>query len=186
MKNRGNENKSGKIRIKRGLVLLLAGCMLATALAGCGKDKDKENKDGSSSTPAPLASAAPQFQTTPTPAATAKAVRVTVDDSLNVRASGSTDAEILGQVEDGDELALLAETAQNNWYQVQYKGGTGYVSAEYVQVIDVTIEKYNALKAGSAAEATATPDPSATADPAASQSPGAPTSGPNLDNEDGE
>lgn len=185
MKNLRNENKFGRVRFKRGLALLLAGCMLATALTGCGKDKDKD-KQNPSSAPPPLSSAAPQLQPTPTPPATAKAVRVNVDDSLNVRASGSTEAEILGQVEDGDELALLADTAQSGWYQVQYKGGTGYVSADYVQVIDVTIEKYNALKAGSAAEATATPDPSATADPAASQSPGAPTSGPNLDSEDGE
>lgn len=116
-------------------------------------------------------------------------MRVEVDDSLNVRESGSTEADILGVVENGDELALLTDTAQNGWYQVSYNGGTGYVSEEYVKVIDVTVERYNALKTSVAA--TPTPEPSE--EPGASATP-APTTGTGTDtansassdNEDGE
>lgn len=184
--NMGNENR-GRMSmgaLKRGLALFLAGCMLTGALAACGnKDKDKD-KDSSSGTSG-LTSIAPIQSSTPTPApTTAKAVRVKVDDSLNVRKSGSTDAEILGMVNDGDELALLAETAKDGWYQVQYEGAVGYVSADYVQVIDVTVERYNALK-GSAAtpdpDASTEPDTSASSDPAPSSS-----SKSSADNEDGE
>ena len=89
---------------------------------------------------------------------------------------------------DGAELALLTDTAQDGWYQVSYNGGTGYVAAEFVKVIDVTVERYNALK--SSASATPTPEPSG--EPGAGATP-TPTgtgsqAGNNAssDNEDGE
>ena len=183
----GKEN-SGRIKgimVRRSLALLFAGCVLTGTLAGCGNDKDKEDDPGSGVSGA--SSMIPINTPSPTPLPTAKAVRVEVDDSLNVRASGSTEADILGTVENGDELALLNETAQDGWYQVSYNGGTGYVSAEFVKVIDVTVERYNALKASAA-----TPTPEASAGPAASA---APTPGNNSssqgssassDSEDGE
>jgi len=188
--NMGKENR-GRLSmhaLRRGLALFLAGCMLTGALAACGdkeKDKDQDNNSGASGT----ASVAPIQNFTPTPPPTAKAVRVEVDDSLNVRKSGSTDAEILGTVNDGDELALLTETAKDGWYQVQYDGAVGYVSADYVKVIDVTVERYNALKgSGSAATAepggsSAEPDTGASPDPESSQSASRAS---NSDNEDGE
>ncbi len=185
----GKEN-SGRIKgivIRRGLALLFAGCVLTGTLAACGGDKDK-GKDDSSSGSSDVSAVIPINTPSPTPLPTAKAVRVTVDDSLNVRESGSTEADILGVVEDGEELALLTDTAQDGWYQVSYNGGTGYVAAEFVKVIDVTVERYNALK--SSASATPTPEPSG--EPGAGATP-APTgtgsqAGNNAssDNEDGE
>lgn len=182
----GKENRGriSGIMVKRGLALLFAGCVLTSALAACGGDKDKDNSSNSgvSGTSSPI----PLYTPTPTPLPTAKAVRVDVDDSLNVRESGSTDANILGTVSDGDELALLSDEAQNGWYQVSYNGGTGYVYAEYVKVIDVTVERYNALKTSAATptpEATTEPDPGATPVPGAT--PGT-NSTASSDNEDGE
>lgn len=152
------------IFMKRGLALLFAGCLLTGTLAACGgDDKDKDSSSSASGT----SSYIPINTPSPTPVPTAKAVRVTVDDSLNVRESASTEANILGSVNDGDELALLSETEQNGWYQVSYNGGTGYVFAEYVKVIDVTVERYNALKEPPAS----TPTPEATANPEASATP---------------
>lgn len=167
----GKVNSGRNIIIRRGLALLFAGCLLTSALAACGgKDKDKDNS--SSSGVSDASSFAPISAATPTPLPTAKAVRVEVDDSLNVRESGSTDANILGTVHDGDELALLTDTAQAGWYQVSYNGGTGYVSAEFVTVIDVTVERYNALKESTSAAPTpeASTEPSASATPAAGSS----------------
>ena len=89
-------------------------------------------------------------------------------------------ADTRGEAE--QELALLTDTAQDGWYQVSYNGGTGYVAAEFVKVIDVTVERYNALK--SSASATPTPEPSATPTPTGTGS----QAGNNAssDNEDGE
>ena len=183
----GKINSGRNIVIRRGLALLFAGCVLTSALAGCGgkdKDKDKDSSSGAAGT----SSVAPINTPTPTPLPTAKAVRVEVDDSLNVRESGSTDANILGTVSNGDELALLTDTAQNGWYQVSYNGGTGYVSADFVKVIDVTVERYNVLKEGTSTSATPTPEAStepaegATPDPGSSQTANSTSS----DSEDGE
>ena len=187
---RENGRKPGSIVMRRGLALLFAGCVLTCALAACGNDKDKDkDKDSSGTGASGTSSVIPLNTPSPTPQPTAKAVKVEVDDSLNVRESGSTDSNILGIVENGDELALLTETEQGGWYQVSYNGGTGYVSEEYVKVIDVTVERYNALKTSVAA--TPTPEPSE--EPGASATP-APTTGTGTDtansassdNEDGE
>lgn len=178
-----NSGRISGIMIRRGLALFFAGCMLTSALAACGGD-DKEND--SSSGVSGTSSVIPLNTPTPTPVPTAKAVRVEVDDSLNVRESGSVDANILGTVSDGDELALLSDAAQNGWYQVSYNGGTGYVSADYVKVIDVTVERYNALKSSAATptpEATAEPDPSAAPTPESTPGVGSKAS---SDSEDGE
>ena len=191
MKKLGNGNKFGSIVIKRGLAAILAGCLLTTTLAACGGDDKKEESSSASTIPNTLSSTTtPQVLASPTPAATAKAVRVKVDDSLNVRDAGSKDGEILGTVENGTELALLAETAQNGWYQVQYKGRTAYVSAEFVDVIDITIEKYNALKGSSTSEpggeSSEAPAGTSSEAPEGSEAPGGAASQTPTDNEDGE
>lgn len=186
MKGSAGQERVGRkkgILIRRGLALLFAGCVLTGALTACGGDKDKED-DSSSSGASGTSSLVPLNTPSPTPQPTAKAVRVEVDDSLNVRESGSTEADILGAVNNGDELALLTDTAQDGWYQVSYNGGTGYVSAEYVKVIDVTVERYNALKS----TGESTPEPEASADPSAAPTPGNSSQSGNTssDSEDGE
>lgn len=164
MKNLGNEAYR-KIVIRRGLAVLLAGCMLTASLAACGnKDKGKDGDKNSSSSSLTDASGAPSasmpsLTASPTPEATAKAVKVKVDDVLNVRKTGDSSGEILGTVTNGTELALLSDTPQSGWYQVSYKGGIGYVSSEYVTVEDVSLEKYNSLKGSSTTSET---DPSST------------------------
>lgn len=181
----GKRSSGRRIMIRRGLALALAGCLLTGALAACGGDDDKDAQ--SSSGASGTSSVIPINTPTPTPMPTAKAVRVEVDDSLNVREGASTDSNILGTVSDGDELALLTDTAQNGWYQVSYNGGTGYVSESYVKVIDVTVERYNALKGSTVA---ATPEPEASTEPGASATPapqgGQTGSNASSDSEDGE
>lgn len=182
--------KLGFKTVRRGLAVLLAGCLLTGALAACGGD-DKE-KESSSGMISGLATAAPVASATPAVPQTAKAVKVKVDDGLNVRKAASTEGEILGQVQDEDKLPLLVDTPQDGWYQVQYEGQTAYVSAEFVEVVDITVEQYNALMATPSPEPSATAEPSGSPDPAASATPGAestPAGGQTnsgMDNEDGE
>ncbi|MCI9553130.1 MAG: SH3 domain-containing protein [Acutalibacter sp.] len=178
------KNISNIIYIRRGLVTLLAGCMLACSLAACGG-----NEEESSSNSSGLSSSSSFVTPSPTPAPAAKAVKIT-GDVVNVRKSGSTDAEILAEVEEGDKLALLIETPQNGWYQVSYKGSPAYISADYAQVVDVTMEQYNQLKAGAVAQATPTPEPAGGEDNSSSESsassPSSASAGQPADNQDAE
>lgn len=58
--------------------------------------------------------------------------KVTVIESVRVRKSASTEAEVLGTAYEGDELELLMKLA-DGWSRVKYNGQTGYVKSEYVE-----------------------------------------------------
>lgn len=134
--------------LKRWVCLVLSVCMAATLLAACGEDEDSANSNSSSPTSSGVAPAT--VSPSPTPEQTAKAVKVKADDGLNVRSKGSTDGDILGLAKNGSKLALLVEDHKDGWYQVSYGGKTAYVSADYVEVVDVTLDEYNALKENAA------------------------------------
>jgi len=179
------KNISNVIYIRRGLVTLLAGCMLACSLAACGGNEEESSMNSSGLRGGKAAAPTPTPSPTPVPAA--KAVKIT-GDVVNVRKSGSTDAEILAEVAEGDKLALLIETPQNGWYQVSYEGKTAYVSAEYVSVQEVSLEEYNRLKAGAQEDGQDAPASSPTGSAASKtegQGPGS-SQGGKLDSEDGE
>ena len=62
---------------------------------------------------------------------TSSAITGTVTaSSLNIRASKSTSADILGTIPYGATVTLLTQTSE--WYKITYNGITGYVSREYV------------------------------------------------------
>ena len=127
--------------MKRMLCLVSALCLTALVLSGCGDKKG----ESSSSTPSLAPTVTPVSSA---PVQTAKALRIKADSGLNVRASASTDGEVLGVAEDGEMLALLVEDPKDGWYQVQYEGKSAYVSAEFAEVKEVTLEEYNRLKNG--------------------------------------
>ena len=52
--------------------------------------------------------------------------------SLRVRQGPGTGYGILGNIYDGNSFAITGKT--NGWYQINYNGRTGYVSADYVLV----------------------------------------------------
>ena len=66
--------------------------------------------------------------------------------------------------ENGQRLALMLEDPQNGWYQVQYNGQTAFVSADYAEVVEVTLEEYNQLR-GTSSGTDTTSDTSAAATP---------------------
>ena len=50
-------------------------------------------------------------------------------DNLNFRKEPSTDSEVIMAMQDGEESELIEEL--DDWYKVEYKGLTGYVSKQY-------------------------------------------------------
>lgn len=131
--------------MKKWMCLVLGLCMMVTMLAACGEDDDKTSS--LASTASNSSAVTPVITPSPTPEQTAKAVKVKATDGLNIRSKGSTSGDILGLAEDGSKLALLVEDKQDGWYQVSYKGKAAYVSAEYVDVVEVSLDEYNKLKA---------------------------------------
>lgn len=145
--------------MKKWMCLLLGLCVTATMLASCGEDDDKTSS--LASTPGGTSSVAPvAISPSPTPEQTAKAVKVksSVTDGLNVRSKASTDGDVLGLAKSGSKLALLVEDENNGWYQISYEGKTAYVSAEYVDVVEVTLDEYNKLKSESGSSSASSKD----------------------------
>jgi 2',3'-cyclic-nucleotide 2'-phosphodiesterase/3'-nucleotidase len=60
-----------------------------------------------------------------------KTVKVTAKSGLNVRTGNSINAKKIGAVPYGTLLKVVGE--YNGWYQIQYKGGFGYVYAKYTK-----------------------------------------------------
>ncbi len=53
---------------------------------------------------------------------------------LRVRVEPNTDCEIIYQLADGEEVAILDNSQDDDWIKVDVDGDEGYVSAEYVDV----------------------------------------------------
>ena len=57
-------------------------------------------------------------------------------DPLNVRKGWSTDSKLIGGLKKGSQVKVTGAVQRNGenlgWYQVNYEGGTGYVSAEFL------------------------------------------------------
>lgn len=58
--------------------------------------------------------------------------QVTVEGNLNVRTSPSTQGEILGKLQNGDEVQIISRTA--DWLEISSKIGDGFVHSSYIQV----------------------------------------------------
>lgn len=65
-------------------------------------------------------------------------IYVAASGGVNVRSGPSTNDSILGKLKYGTALTAIGQTS-DNWYQVQYAGGTGYVRADTVTDTPVTV-----------------------------------------------
>ena len=69
---------------------------------------------------------------------TVKTGTVKVGDSrLNVRTKASTSGKIIGKLYTGNKVEIKGE--DGNWYKIDYKGKTGYISKKYVKTSSTTI-----------------------------------------------
>lgn len=64
----------------------------------------------------------------------AQYVATSTTGGLRVRAEGNTESEIIYQLAEGEEIAILDGTQDDEWIKVDVDGDEGYVSAEYVDV----------------------------------------------------
>lgn len=68
----------------------------------------------------------------------ATTIKVTAD-TLNIRKGPSTDTSVVAMLSKGVECEVLEE--EGNWYKIKYQNYTGYVSKDYVEVINQTSEE---------------------------------------------
>jgi uncharacterized protein YraI len=59
------------------------------------------------------------------------------EDMVNVRSGPGTNNPIVGHVYKGDIIQAKAKSS-DNWYQIDYQGGTGWITGQYVQVVQTT------------------------------------------------
>lgn len=62
---------------------------------------------------------------------------VTANSSLNLRKSASTTAATLASLPNNTQVAIISKNTAN-WYNVTYKGQTGWVSGQYLSVKTIT------------------------------------------------
>ena len=53
-------------------------------------------------------------------------------DGVNVRAEAATGTEIIGNLNEGDQVQVLDRYYSEEWVQVSFEGKTGYVYVEYL------------------------------------------------------
>ncbi len=114
---------------------------------------------------APTATPAQGAAAPAAPAADAgnEAPSVTVtNEFVNVRKGPAIGYDKLGELKQGEKAAVKGRSSDNSWYQISYKGGNGWVIADYVQA--------NAA-AKNVAVAAAPPLPAAAVAPAAPAAP---------------
>lgn len=82
-------------------------------------------------TPSPTATIAPA---TPTPSVLTATV---ITRRLNVRSGPDTIYDPpIGQLAEGDQVAVIGKTADSTWYAVNFQGQQGWVTAEFVRLYD--------------------------------------------------
>ena len=59
---------------------------------------------------------------------------INITSNLRIRSGAGTNCSVIGYLNNGTELIITGESG--NWYAINHNGQTGYVSKDYVQVID--------------------------------------------------
>jgi hypothetical protein len=60
-------------------------------------------------------------------------IKITAD-TLKVRAEASQDAEMIGLVDMDDVFDVISQNGE--WVEINYNGSTGYISAEFTEIIE--------------------------------------------------
>jgi len=113
--------------------------LIMLLLAGCGSKEPDASTRGDYAVDVGAPAATPTLPPAPPPVAASTiaspaSAEVTVD-LLNVRAGPSADAELLGQVKQGDALPILGRDDTGDWLRVQLPDGqAGWVSTQFVRL----------------------------------------------------
>ncbi len=62
--------------------------------------------------------------------------KVNVKTTLNVRKSASSSASKLGTLSNGDYVVIEDYSSKNGWYKIIYGGGYGWVSSDYIKLVN--------------------------------------------------
>ncbi len=69
----------------------------------------------------------------PTQPTTTTGKVINVSSSLNVRENAGMGYQVIGSLSNGTTVTILGK--EGNWYKIEYNGGVGYVSADYIQIV---------------------------------------------------
>ncbi|NCB93517.1 MAG: SH3 domain-containing protein [Clostridia bacterium] len=132
--------------MKKGICILLIMIMSMTLLSGCSAlevigdilsvnsadtsdDGPKVTINKPTATPTPTDTPVPTPTATPTPTKEAKNMVYCISP-VNVRAGGTNQAAIIGELAAGDAVEKLGE--ENSWIKIKYEGKEGWVYNKYM------------------------------------------------------
>lgn len=96
-----------------------------------GQDKNQVNQESSDQNSA--ANSEGETPATPTEdKETDHSVAYCNIDGVNVRKEAATGTEIIGNLNEGDEVTVLNRYYNDEWVQISFEGQTGYVYVEYL------------------------------------------------------
>lgn len=85
-------------------------------------------------TPVPTPTFTPAEPPTPVPTPTSETAQVVVNNAtLNVRSGPGTNYPRIGQVHQGDRFEIKGKNRAGTWWQIDFNGRDGWVSADYVR-----------------------------------------------------
>ncbi len=84
-------------------------------------------------TPTATPSQTPTYTPSPTPS---QLQLIVISDTVNVRSGPGLFYEELGQLQRGSTATIVGANEDLSWFVIQYRGGIGWVAAEFVEVFD--------------------------------------------------
>ena len=96
-------------------------------------EADAQTATASAPTITPTATETATPTVTPTP--TVEVAKVTMPKAVNIRSGPSTFHNLLGTAEPGESYTILGKSSDGTWWQIDYKGQTGWVLGEIVESI---------------------------------------------------
>lgn len=153
------------MKTRKRILALLLSLLLILALAGCGSGSREPEP-----TPTPEPTATPTPEPTPTPTPTPEPVRsgIISGDGVNFRTGPGTGYPIINIYSSGQTVTLLSK--QDDWYEAEIDGKTGYLKAEFVKPGD-PLPVQPTPSATAAAEGSASPAPTGSPSPTPSPTP---------------
>jgi len=67
-----------------------------------------------------------------------KQIATVISDGLNIREQPSVDSKLVITLKNGNQLAVLDNSNNSNWYKVDYEGNVGYVHKDYITIQTIT------------------------------------------------